>query len=67
MTYHQTVVLFNRDISDTDKPMLVGSITPLKSTGGTTEQVRTCNLQGDCDPGISVALVTAVSVPVVEV
>ena len=43
--YPQTVLLFTKNSLDTEKPILVVNIPPLKFTGGTTNQVITVNIQ----------------------
>ena len=64
--YHKTVAPFTKEILDADEPILVGNIQLLHFTGGPTNKRRTGNIWGDWGPDRSVAVVTAVGVPVEE-
>ena len=56
------MVLFTKERLDTEKPMLVGNILPLKFSGGPLNQVITVNIQVSWDPYISVSVVTALDI-----
>ena len=49
---------------DSDKPVPVVTLPPVRFIGGPTNQGRTGNIQGACYPEISVAVITTVSIPV---
>ena len=51
---------------DAEKPVQVVIIPPVKFIGGPTSQLRTVSTQGSWDPEISVAMITAVRIPVEE-
>ena len=51
---------------DTDKPVPVVDLPPMKYIGITTNQGITVNIQGAWYPEISVAVITTVGVPVEE-
>ena len=51
---------------DSDKPVLVVNPPPVRFISGHSRQVSTGNIKKAWDPDISVAVVTAVGVPVEE-
>ena len=63
---HQPLVIFTKENMDSDKPVLVVNIPPVGFIVGPSKQVITGNIQGYWDPYRSVAVVTAVGVPVQE-
>ena len=50
------MVLFKNYILNTDKPISVDNLPPLKFSGGTKNKARTGKMQGDWYPEISVAV-----------
>ena len=60
------MVLFTKEKMNTDKPVPVVNLPPVRFIGGPSNQGITCNIQGEWDPDISVAGVTSVGVPVEE-
>ena len=60
------MVIFTKENMDSDKPVPVVILPPVRFIGGTSNQVRTVNIKGAWDPDRSVAVVTAVGVPVQE-
>ena len=63
---HQKVVLFTKDNTDADKPVIVVNLPPVSFIGGTSKQGRTGNIQGAWDPYRLLAVTTAMGVPVEE-
>ena len=62
MIDHQTVLIFIKESLDSDKPILVVILPPLKFAGGTSNQGIKGNMHGALYPDISVAVVIAVGV-----
>ena len=58
------MVLFTKCNVDTDKPVLVVVLSPLRFIGGPTRQGRTGGIQGSWYPERSLSLITMVGVPV---
>ena len=61
------MVIFIKEILDTDKPILVVNISPLKFAGGTIKKGIKGSINGAWYPDRSVRVVTAVGVLVGEV
>ena len=66
VTDNQTVVILTKYRLDAYTTMSVGNISPLKLSGGPTNQVITGKIKGSWDPDRSLALVTDMGVPVLE-
>ena len=60
------MVLFTKDIMDTDKPITGVNIKPVRFIGGPTNHGRTGNIKVYWYQQISVAVITTVGVPVDE-
>ena len=60
------MVLFTKDIMDTDKHIQVVNLPPMRFIGIVTKQVRTGNIQGAWDTEILVDVITTMGVPVEE-
>ena len=60
------MVLFTKDIMDTDKHIQVVNLPPKRFIGIVTKQVRTGNIQGAWDTEILVDVITTMGVPVEE-
>ena len=63
---HMLMVLFTKDNMDSDKPVLVVNLPPVRFIGGHTRQLIRGSIQRAWDPEISVYVVTMVGVPVEE-
>ena len=63
---HQPVVLFKKENMDTDEPVPVAILPPMRFIGGHTRQGRTGSIQVSWDPERSVAVITTVGIPVEE-
>ena len=61
---HHPVVLFTKENMDANSPVPLVNLPHVRFIGGPSNQGRTFNIQGVWDPDISVAVVTAVVVPV---
>ena len=58
------MVLFIEENMDSDKPVPVVNIPPLRFIGGPSNQVRTGNIQGVWDPDRTVSVLMAMGLPV---
>ena len=63
---HQPVVLFTKDHMDSDKPVTVVNLPPVRFIGGPKRQGREVSIQVSWYPETSVAVITTVGITVEE-